>query len=281
MKFRTGRELKLNGGWMKIYMVGALAVLLTCSAQTDLSGPTFEVASLKKADPNSPGPPNVCKGGPGTSDPGLFSCTNEALSGLILQAYHLQFYELVSPDWVIHGGANGYDVTAKIPPGTDRDRFRLMLQKLLADRFHLAVHKETRSRPVYVLQRGKHDPKLAHSTAPPPPGPRTSYDFPSGHMRFSMHNSPLSTLTGFLTVQVAAPVTDETGLQGDYDLTLEFMPDERFLGFADMTHDAKADASVPDLSCALEEQLGLGLEARKRAVEVLVVDRAEKIPVAN
>ena len=100
-------------------------------------------------------------------------------------------------------------------------------------------------------------------------------------MRFSMHNSPLSTLTGFLTVQVAAPVTDETGLQGDYDLTLEFMPDERWLGFADMPHDAKADASVPDLTRALEEQLGLRLEARKRAVEVLVVDRAEKMPVAN
>jgi uncharacterized protein (TIGR03435 family) len=267
---------------MKILMIGAFAILLTCSAQTASDDPAFEVASVKKADPNSIAPPNVCKGGPGTSDPGLFSCTNEALSGLILQAYHLQFYELVSPDWVIYGGrANGYDVAAKIPPGTDRDRFRLMLQKLLADRFHLAVHKEPRERTVYVLQLGKADPKLVHSTAPPPPGPRTSYDFPSGHMRFSMHNSPLSTLVGFLTVPVAAPVTDETGLQGDYDLTLEFIPDERWLGFASVPHDAKADAAVPDLSRAVEEQLGLRLEARKRPVEVLVVDRAEKVPVAN
>jgi uncharacterized protein (TIGR03435 family) len=199
-------------GRMRIFNVGAFAVLsaVTLCAQTALDEPAFEAASVKKADPNSTAPPNVCKGGPGTSDPGLNSCTNIALSGLINQAYHIQFYELISPDWVIQGGRdNGYDVNAKIPPGTDRDRCRVMLQKLLAERYHLVVHKETRERPGYVLQLGRRDPKLIHSNAPPPPGPRTTYDMPDGHMRFSMHNSPLSTLLGFLTVPLAASVSDE------------------------------------------------------------------------
>jgi uncharacterized protein (TIGR03435 family) len=274
----------LMAGGMKIFVVTVAAILsvVTSSAQTAVEEPAFEVASVKKADPHSTAPPNVCQGGPGTSDPGLFTCTTEALSGLILQAYHIQFYELISPDWVIHGGRdNGYDVSAKIPAGTDRDHFRLMLQRLLADRFHLVVHKEKRERPVYVLQLGGREAKLVHSTAPPPPGPRTNYAFPGGHMRFSMHNSPLSTLVGFLVVPLAAPVVDETGLQGDYDLTLEFMPDERWLGFGDITHDAKADSPVPDLGRAIEDQLGLKLENRKAAVEVWVVDRAEKMPVAN
>jgi len=59
------------------------------------------------------------------------------------------------------------------------------------------------------------------------------------------------------------------------------LPDERWLGFASIPHDAKTDAAVPDLSRAIEEQLGLRVEAHKRPVEVLVVDRAEKAPVAN
>jgi len=260
------------------------ALLFACgaAAQTADDKPVFVAVSIKKSDPLSTEPSNTCKGGPGTSDPGLLSCRNSALATLILTAYNLQFHDLVAPDWVSLGGKlNGFDVDAKIPAGTDKEHYRLMLQRMLAERFHLAAHRETRQRPMYVLLLGKQTPKLAHSTGPAPPGPHSAMTLAGGHLRFSMHNSPISTLTGFLEIPVAGPVTDETGLQGEYDLTLDFMPDERYAAFQCMQHNGVEEASAPDIATAIQNQLGLKLETRKGNVEVLVVDHADKVPVAN
>jgi uncharacterized protein (TIGR03435 family) len=248
-------------------------------AQTASDEPSFEAASVKKSDPNSTAPSHACKGGPGTSDPGMFTCTRSGLSGFVCIAYNIQFYELVAPEWMSFGGVNGYDIAAKVPAGADRGQFRAMLRNLLADRFHLVVHNEARERQTYVLRHGVRDPKLVHSTQPPPPGPRFTTARVDGHYRNSMHNSPMSRLADFLTVFVGNPVTDETALEGDYDLTLEFTPDERWLGYTSVPHDAPPTA--PDLAQAIETQLGLKLESRKAPVTVLVVDRADKVPVAN
>jgi hypothetical protein len=129
------------------------------------------------------------------------------LKTLVCLACKLQFCEVVSPEWLMNGGSqSGYDVAARIPAGTDREQYRLMLQKLLAERFHLVLHRETS-----------------------PPGPPSAMTVVDGHLRFSLHNQPLATLANLLTVPLGAPVTGETGLQDDFNLSLDFMPDERWV----------------------------------------------------
>ena len=83
-------------------------------------------------------------------------------------AYKLWFYEIVSPDWMFNGRQHGYDVTARIPPGTDMEHYRLMLQNLLAERFHLVFHREAGNLPGYALRLGKHKPKLTPSAGAGP-----------------------------------------------------------------------------------------------------------------
>src|SRR5258708_38032652 len=85
-------------------------------AQTSAGQPAFDVASVKRSVPNATGGAPSCRGGPGTADAGLLTCTNIALGAVVIIAYGLQFYELVSPDWVIRGGSEGgFDIVARIP----------------------------------------------------------------------------------------------------------------------------------------------------------------------
>ncbi len=242
----------------------------------------FEAASVKRSDANNVGSaPNVCRGGPGTADPDLLICTNSALSMLVQRAYNVLFYELISPDWMLMGGSeSGYDITAKIPAGTTAEQFRLMLQNLLAERFHLAVHRETRVMSRYTLKFSKAVNTLKRSSEPEPPGPRIVPNFVNGHFRYAQHNLPLKAFAGFLTTQLSAPVADESGLSGDYDFTIEFMPDERWRGFQGAAVPVESEP-FPDLFFAIQNQLGLKLEAQKGPVEVVVVDHADKVPVAN
>ena len=119
----------------------------------------------------------------------MLHCTNSSLALLVLQAYDLKGYKLISPDWVIHGGSlSGYDVAAKIPPGTSKADYRFMLQRLLADRFHLVVHPETRELPVYSLVPGTGKPKLIPSSSPAPPGPRCAMSLVKNHFHLTCRN---------------------------------------------------------------------------------------------
>jgi uncharacterized protein (TIGR03435 family) len=201
------------------------------------------------------------------------------LKTLVCLAYKLQFYEVVTPDWMSYGGGeNGYDVAAKIPADTDQQQYRLMFQKMLTERFHLVAHRETRNLPTYVLLAGKGHHKLPSSVDPS--SPSSAMTIVDGHIRFSMHGKPVTALTNFLTVPLGAPAVDETRLQGNYDLTLDFMPDERWVGFNSLRSTAKS-STAPSLFQAIQDQLGLKLEARKGPVSVLVIDSADKMPVEN
>ena len=155
-----------------VSLVSSLVLITGASfAQSSGEQPAFEAASVKRSNPESTAMANNCHGGPGTSDPGLLTCTNSALAQLIAAAYSIKSYELVSPEWVLQGGsAEGYDVVARIPPATTREQYRLMLQRLLTERFLLAVHRETKDLPGYVLLLGKGGPKITPSATAPPPG---------------------------------------------------------------------------------------------------------------
>jgi uncharacterized protein (TIGR03435 family) len=97
------------------------------------------------------------------------------------------------------GAQNGYDVVARIPVPTSKDDYRLMLQKLLAERFRLAVNREVKQLPCHVLSLGKAAPKIKSSAAPPPPGPRLAMDIVNGHLHYAQHNMSLAAFANMLT----------------------------------------------------------------------------------
>lgn len=263
------------------FSIVLLSLLVPAPRAADL--PSFEAASVKRSDPNAKSlGANVCTGGPGTPDPGMLHCTNSSLSLYILEAYDEKWYKLVSPDWVIHGGSDsGYDVTAKIPAGTSKGDYRLMLQHLLADRFHLVVHRETRELPVYSLVAGKGKPKIVPPSSPAPPGPRCKMSFVGNHFHWACHNTLLKDLAGNLETQFWSDVADKTGLSGEYDFTLDFIPPESWQSKVGWSPSSAITDETPSLDTAIFEQLGLKLERGKGPVQVLVVDKADKNPVEN
>lgn len=129
-----------------------ILVALACevaSGQPEPQRNEFEVASVKPSPPPVGGMLMVrMSGGPGRPDPTLFTCENCSLSNLITIAYGIQHYQLSGVDWL---QASMFDVNAKVPKGATQDQFKLMLQSLLADRFKLAVHHESKDLPVYEL----------------------------------------------------------------------------------------------------------------------------------
>ncbi|MGA3019153.1 MAG: TIGR03435 family protein [Bryobacteraceae bacterium] len=125
--------------------------------------PSFEVASVKVAEqpkPDAQGRLFImrgCRGGPGSTDPGMLTCTNTPLKQLLVRAYDLKNYQVEGPAWL---DTDGFDIVAKVPPGTSKEQFNLMLQSLLAERFKVTVHRETKNMQVYALSIGKGGPKL-------------------------------------------------------------------------------------------------------------------------
>ena len=157
-----------------------ILVALACEAasgQLERRGPEFEVASVKPSQPPTGGPFRVgTSGGPGSKDPTLWACENFSLSNLITMAYGIAHYQLSGPDWL---GASMFDVTARVPEGATRDQFKLMLQNLLAERFKLTVHHESKDLPVYELAIAKGGPKLKESVEDVAPKDDTTDAAPS------------------------------------------------------------------------------------------------------
>jgi uncharacterized protein (TIGR03435 family) len=149
------------------------------------------------------------------------------------------------------------------------------MQTLLADRFHLQLHRETRELPAYTLTVAKGGSKLEQSKS-------RELRMNWGMGRFDYRGAPMSMLATTLTQLAGRIVVDQTGLTGNYDLTLQWTPDEAqsqvFRRAGDWASAGEAsipDASGPSLFTALKEQLGLRLEATKAPIEMLVVDHAE------
>src|ERR1039458_6130674 len=147
-------------------ILGASLALFTSSMAfgqptTDL--PSFEVASVKVAEqpkPDAQGRLFImrgCRGGPGTTDPGTVTCNHTPLRQLLVTAYTLKNYQVEGPAWL---DTDGYDIVAKVLAGTTKEDFNLMLQSLLAERFKVTVHRETKSMQVYALSIGKGGPKV-------------------------------------------------------------------------------------------------------------------------
>jgi uncharacterized protein (TIGR03435 family) len=155
---------------LRLQSAKPVAIALLCLATQGQTGkPTFEVASVKPATALGPmGMRADRRGGPGTPDPGAYTCQNCPVFWVLSEAFdNLQDYQYVGPDWLNNVR---FDFAAKIPAGTTKADFHAMLQGLLADRFKLAVHREKKEMAVYELSVAKSGPKFQES-APPKDAP--------------------------------------------------------------------------------------------------------------
>jgi uncharacterized protein (TIGR03435 family) len=228
---------------------------------------TFEVASVKRSPPPTGNGINSST----KLDPGRLTCTNVSLKKLIYESYGVKDYQVSGPDWL---GTEIYDISATLPPGTTGEDVLLMIQNLLAERFKLILHRDTKEVPVYALVVGKGGSKLqevefGRGNTSGMPGKLTA-------TRIGMRN-----LTEFLSRQTGRPVLDMTGLKGFYSFTLNYAPDEAASAPAPGAPPLPESTVGTSLFSAIQEQLGLKLEARKAPVEILVVDHAEKVPTEN
>jgi uncharacterized protein (TIGR03435 family) len=264
-------------------------------AQSD-ARPAFQAASIKR-DVGLPGLMMV-RPEPG----GTLRAQNAPLILLIQNAYQVQAFQVIGgPSWI---NTDGYDVEAKPEGPADREHVWKMLQTLLADRFQLTLHRETRDVAGYALTAvnaaklpaAKADGCVPAAPDALPPPPRQGSPGPCGRLWIQMSPNGLNVTGGriqmpelvrILGVMTGKPVLDRTETGREFDVKLTFTPDEVTMGLpgAGGPHDSggmrlPSDPEKPNLLAALQEQLGLKLSAAKVPVEVLVIDRVER-PTAN
>jgi uncharacterized protein (TIGR03435 family) len=257
--------------------------------------PSFAVASIRPAAPDSP------DGGLWVPPKGSLAAKSATLKTLILFAYGLGSDNELSggPDWV---GSDKFQIDTRLDdaqtaalsqlsPDDRSEQMRLMLQSLLADRFHLSLHSETRELPIYALVIAKSGlkctkqpadtpfaalpkPRFRMSVGPPPPPPPPGWHPPTTPEEIQAHAAaPLHFRTKgwpfwmLVTVLSHQPETggrvvlDKTGLDGSYDCEATW---------------AREGADGPSFFSAVQDQMGLKLEPEKAPVEILVIDHADQ-----
>jgi uncharacterized protein (TIGR03435 family) len=267
----------------------ALGALVPLGAQTI----SFEAASVKERA--SPADGSFVGRRPG----GRFAADNATLREILEYAYELQRFQLAGSlapienvRWDIAATLGGAAAT----PLAEHDAILQAVRSLLAERFSLAVHRETRTMPVYALQLARRDgslgPALAQSAIdcpalmtavrtgggpPPPAAQRCGYRGRIGRLESS--GMPLSELGLALSPRLGRPVVDQTGLTGTWDLTLTFAADSTQIPAGTLAPDAPppvANPEAPPLATALQEQLGIRLVSTTAPVEMLIVDRVSR-----
>jgi uncharacterized protein (TIGR03435 family) len=220
----------------------------------------FEVASIKPSSPDA-------RMGTGLQlRNGRLTGSTVTLRATLATAFGLSEPRIMGADSL---DKDRFDWIAKSPDGVPDSEMKPMLQALLRDRFHLAVHRETREMPVYDLVVAKGGVKMPVYPAEEHPVPTYPAGTPMMRGTFTM-----SQLANGLSRLAGRPVFDKTGLTERYNLVLSFAP------LTPRTADAP-EFGPPDLSTALQEQLGLRLEAKKEGVEVIVVDHITRTPSEN
>jgi len=234
------------------WIAGLVVLCLSVPGGHSQSTPEFAVASVKPHP--SGGSPHVSIAG----DPGRITYTNITVRGLIRDAYGITKVYPISrgPDAL---STDRYDVIAKVPPDASKEQRMLMLQSLLAERFKLVAHRETKELPIYTLVAGKNGPRF-HAVEDDGSAPETGSG--GGH-QIKAHHISMKLLAATLQSWIGDTVVDATGLTGLYDLNLDFNFDE-----------GKPDEG-PTIFEAVQK-VGLKLEARKGPVEVVVIDHVEK-----
>jgi len=259
-----------------IKIAGLLALTMAAVAQQP-ERPSFEVASIKPGDPNERRVSLFIQPG------GKLTTINASLQMMIGFAYDVRDHQISGgPTWL---DSAKFNVEAKapsdikIPPGPEgAGQLRLMLQSLLADRFKLVVHRETRQQQVYDLVVDKGGLRMKDTNVTP--GQRQGLGM-SGRGDVTGTAAPVPLLVNFLSQQLGQSVVDKTGLTGRYDFTLKWTPDPGTAAGPQPGADAAPpEASGPSIFTAVQTDLGLKLQSAKGPVEMVVIDSVEK-PDAN
>jgi uncharacterized protein (TIGR03435 family) len=258
---------------MRSAIVSLLVISPLLRSQTAEPKPTFAVASIK-LDPKADGADSE----PG---PGLLRA-QMTLARFIAMAYEVKPYQVTGgPNWI---DLEHYDILAKLehageeglPPDStprqraeaNRARLHAALQSLLDDRFQLKFHRETKEMPCYALVVAKGGFKLQESPKHDEHGMNSKGK--GNEKTLVAIGADMGRLVAFLARQVDRPVVDSTHIQGFYDFTLSWTPD-------DLKNASATDQpALPSLFTALQEKLGLKLESQKAPVELLVIDRADR-----
>jgi uncharacterized protein (TIGR03435 family) len=246
--------------------VGILGVLPSLGQpRADTTPPAFEAASVKPH--RDTGVRNRAR----IIEPGRISCLDITLRELILRAYNLKPYQISGPEWIQN---DRYDVAATAGKAVGVQQVKLMLRLLLAERFHLVFHRETRELPVFALVVAKGGPKFKE---PGDGGDDTVTADGAGGMFF--RNFSMEILADWLSLPtLGRPVIDRTGLSGAFSFHANLFGVEN--GDDTKTTMLGFDA-VDTLRATLPEQLGLKLESQKAPIEILLIDRADRVPTAN
>ncbi len=234
-------------------------------------GPEFEVASVKYIEH-----PDFTQPVPQNRDPGFLIYRRVSLKLLLMKAFRVGSYQCDAPSWVDQAH---YDITAKIPENVSQKQVPAMLRSMLAERFSLQFHWDTRTEPGYALIVGKNGPKLRKADHT-----FSSSLSPSGHIQLAG-----ITMQGFaesLSADMGRPVLNMTNLDGDFDIVLDVDPAtipmfaERMRGIKGSSETDWVGPTGPTLTAAVEG-LGLKLESRRVPLEHLVVDRITRVPTVN
>jgi uncharacterized protein (TIGR03435 family) len=232
---------------MWINIAACLAMAVSAVAQ----GPAFDVASVRPSQ-------DTGKNMTIRRDPSAgITFGNASLKNLVLMAYNIQDYQLAGAQgWM---QSDRYDVIAKAPADAKRSDTWKMLQTLLADRFQLAVRRETKEAPIYELIVSRGGPKFVEPARPPGEADG-SFRTTNGHIKCI--RAGMDMLAFAMADVLGRRVVDKTGVAGKFDLTLDWAPEG------------------PTIFTALTEQLGLRLEVSRGLVDTVTIERAER-PSAN
>jgi uncharacterized protein (TIGR03435 family) len=242
------------------------AALALTAAFGQSAPPAFEVASVRPIKSSMKDRRNM------SVAPGRITYANVSLQDCIRAAYGVRSYQISGPGWI---DTERYDIAAKAAEGAAEPALMQMLQSLLAERFQLKLHRETKELGVYSLVAAKGGPKLQEADAKAPasmnltavPGAIVFQNYTTGGLA--------EVLSGPL-FRLERPVVDQTGLGGVYNFTLKLAD-----SIADLKRNVAEVGDGPAIFAVLQDQAGLRLAPQKAPVEILVVDHAERAPAEN
>jgi uncharacterized protein (TIGR03435 family) len=224
--------------------------------------PRFDVASVKASASGR-------RGSRIEAPPGSLIMNNVTMLEAVAWAYHVFEYQVTAPGWL---GAQRYDISAKADSPVDEIELRKMLQELLAERFRMEIHHQTKEMQAYVMTvaKGGHKLQQADTTG--------AMDVKPKGMGAVVLRADLDELAAMASKPLQAPVVNATGLTGKWNFTVDATPY--------LTPEVMANAkSATDLIglgiTAVREQLGIKVESKRVAVDMIVVDRVERVPVEN
>jgi uncharacterized protein (TIGR03435 family) len=256
----------------RVFIDGTLALLAVGSVfgQAVPDKLQFEVVSITPTQP-------VARGGGYNLSRGRLTAKNQSLRDLVKFSFDLQDYQLT-------GGArwmetDRYEVVATYPGETTGAERRRMMQAMLADRFSLAIHRESKETPGFALIVGRNGAKLK-AAGPGDPGMMLGRDPKTGQRTLTATGAKMAGFAAMLATILSRPVEDKTGLDGVFDFTIEWTPDDTQSAIGGPgkggQEEPAGDPAGASLSSAIGETLGLALKTQKAPIEVVVIDHAEK-----